>query len=133
MGLFTYSQLTKIPQKPLQKSHKNPSKKIMSTKRGKAYEPPLDICLCHAYLVVSQDPVVGSSQTNAIFWNRILDEYTRSSGETRTTISLQNRWREIQRSCNKWRGFFKSVEARNQSGQTEADKVKLIVVMFFIF
>jgi hypothetical protein len=97
----------------------------MSTKRGKAFTPALDIAICNAYLCISQDSVVGNSQSQSVFWSRVLDEYTNNTkDDARTINSIQTRWRDIQKLCGKWSGYVKSIEAKNQSGQTEADKVR---------
>lgn len=97
----------------------------MSTKRGKGFTPALDIAICNAYLCISQDAIVGNSQPQSVFWSRVLEEYTKKTDDSSRTInSIQSRWREIQKLCAKWSGYLKSIEAKNQSGQTEADKVR---------
>ena len=39
--------------------------------RGKAFSSQEDDTLCKAFLYISEDSIVGTGQTNAIFWQKI--------------------------------------------------------------
>ncbi|GMP80450.1 hypothetical protein CsSME_00035545 [Camellia sinensis var. sinensis] len=96
--------------------------------RGKAFTIIEDETLCRSWLAVSQDPITGNSQTMAIFWERVLVYFNSqlSSESNQNHISLTHRWSAMQNAINKFCGFLKQIQLRQQHGTTETDMVKFI-------
>ena len=103
--------------------------------RGKAFTIIEDETLCRSWLAVSQDPIIGNSQTMAIYWKRVLVYFNSqlSSESNRNRISLSHRWAGMQKAINKFCGFLEQIQLRQQSGTTEAGMVKFICVIKYQF
>jgi len=52
-----------------------------TSRRSENYTTTDEIQLCHSWMHVSQDPIVGAQQRIAKFWNRIQVHYTAGIGE----------------------------------------------------
>ena len=52
------------------------------------------------------------------------------TGSERNQTSLSNRWSQIQKSVNKFCGFFAQIEARNESGKIFEDKVRDAMALY---
>ncbi|KAI8571087.1 hypothetical protein RHMOL_Rhmol01G0089400 [Rhododendron molle] len=83
-----------------------------------------DKLLVSAYLNVSLDAVQGNGQKLKTYWRRVWDYFHEHMPVAqRNENSLMNRWSTIQLSVNKFCGCFAGIEAKNQSGMNEEDKV----------
>ena len=81
--------------------------------------------LVSAWLNVSMDVITGTDQKHQTYWERVSDYFHEHKQFTpdRTANSLMHHWSVLQLVVSKFQGFFSQIEARNQSGTTEQDKV----------
>ncbi|CAB4286459.1 unnamed protein product [Prunus armeniaca] len=54
-----------------------------------------DVALCHAYLAISEDPIIGNSQQANAFWAGIHKQFFELCLSNRTSNSLKCRWNFI--------------------------------------
>lgn len=98
------------------------------TSRSKSYSIEEDMHLCHVYLDVSQDPIIGINQKGDQFWNRVYIEYEKSEifhSQPRPKRSLQTRMTTILSAVSKLRGCVNQIENKNPSGASEQDIVSI--------
>ena len=95
-------------------------------KKGKNWTGIEDEQLCKSWLAIAQDPIASNEQKSNTFWERVHSHFVGvlPSSSERNQISLSNRWKQIQKSVNKFCGFFAQIEMRNESGKTFEDKVR---------
>ncbi|CAN6990150.1 unnamed protein product [Brassica rapa subsp. trilocularis] len=82
--------------------------------------------LCHVYLDVSQNPIIGINQSKDQFWARVENEYQISeifNRQPRPRRSLQTRMKTILSAVSKLRGGVNQIENKNPSGASEQDIV----------
>ncbi|GAY49687.1 NAM-associated domain-containing protein [Citrus sinensis] len=95
------------------------------TPRSTSYTHEEDIHLCHIYLDISQNPIVGINQSRDAFWSRVEIEYNNSKLEfttqVRPRISLQKQMQSILAAIGKLRGCVQQIENQNPSGASEQD------------
>ncbi|KAK3188211.1 hypothetical protein Dsin_027772 [Dipteronia sinensis] len=95
----------------------------MSTKRTSSYTHAKDTHLCHIYLDVSQNPIIGIYQSKDMFWARVENDYNNNKPdfitELRNKRSLQCRMQTILTAIGKFRGCLRQIE--KPSGASEAD------------
>ena len=60
---------------------------MAQTLRSTSYTYKEDIHICHIYLDISQNPIVGINQSRYAFWSRVEIEYNDSKPE----FTTQNR------------------------------------------
>ena len=53
----------------------------MTTQRSSSYTHEEDMHLCHVYLDVSQNPIIGINQSSNQFWSRVEVDYNSSKAE----------------------------------------------------
>ena len=84
-----------------------------------------DLMLVSSWLNVSMDAIIGTDQKHQTYWERVhaYFEENREFSSNRNANSLMHRWSVIQLAVSKFQGYFNQIEARNQSGITEQDKV----------
>ncbi|KAK2645265.1 hypothetical protein Ddye_020460 [Dipteronia dyeriana] len=101
----------------------------MSTKRSSSYTNAEDTHLCHIYLDVSQNPIIGIYQSKDMFWSRVENDYNNSKPsfitEVRNKRSLQCRMQTILTSMGKIRGCIRQIERLKPNGDSEADIVSI--------
>ena len=101
----------------------------MSSSRSSSYTHAEDTHLCHIYLDVSQNPIIGIYQSMEMFWARIDDEYNKTRPafmtEYRTGRSLQCRMGTILPAVGKLRSCLRQIESLNPSGASEVDMVSI--------
>ncbi|KAL1216080.1 Glutathione S-transferase T3 [Cardamine amara subsp. amara] len=98
----------------------------MTSKQSASYSVEEYILLCHVYLNVSQNPIIGINQSGDQFWGRVKTEFDKStiaSSEERPRRSLQTRMSTILTACSKLRGCVNQIENKNPSGASEQDIV----------
>ncbi|KAG8389124.1 hypothetical protein BUALT_Bualt02G0196600 [Buddleja alternifolia] len=95
----------------------------MSSSRSLNYRDDEDIIICQAYMEVSQDPIVGKSQSSDKFWARIATIFNNaknSSYEIRSRKSIQSRFKDhIAPAIKRLVHSIKHVELQNPSGASE--------------
>jgi hypothetical protein len=86
-----------------------------------------DSRVCHAWLVVSCDPIINTGQKRQGFWSRITEAYNSRRGTLpkRSTKSLMSRWDTIKSQCSTFAVYMMAVLRQNPNGLTDADKVHL--------
>ena len=111
----------------------------MTSSRGPTYTVQEDMHLCHIYLDISQNPIIGISQKKDQFWARIEADY-HSNGihKVRPRRSLESRTATILKAVSKLRGCVNQIENKNLSGASEQDIVSIYFVdnmnsHFFLF
>ncbi|XP_062118738.1 glutathione S-transferase T3-like [Humulus lupulus] len=70
----------------------------MSSSRIASYSLEEDMHLCHVYIDISQDPIIGRNQSGNSFWARVESEYHKNekfSNQPRPRRSLQTRMTTI--------------------------------------
>ncbi|KAL0735342.1 hypothetical protein Bca4012_011552 [Brassica carinata] len=96
----------------------------MTSSRSLSYSIDEDMHLCHVYLDVSQNPIIGINQSKDQFWARVETEYQKSeifSHQPRPRRSLQTRMTTILSAVSKLRGCVNQIENKNPSGASEQD------------
>ncbi|GMP41821.1 hypothetical protein CsSME_00011787 [Camellia sinensis var. sinensis] len=80
------------------------------------------MALCKAWCHISEDPIVGNSQSYTHFWGRIYENYcSLQNDQSRTQVSIQSRWGTIMKCSNKFRGCLAQVENLHPSGMSQVD------------
>ncbi|KAL5576878.1 hypothetical protein UlMin_018577 [Ulmus minor] len=99
---------------------------MASQYRSSSYTNEEDLHLCHVYLDISQNPIVGINQSKDQFCARIEYDYNNSQLEftitqSRPKRSLQCRMQVILTAVGKLRGCIQQIENLNPSGASEQD------------
>lgn len=108
----------------------------MTSSRSLSYSIDEDMHLCHVYLDVSQNPIIGINQSKDQFWARVETEYQKSeisNQQPRPRRSLQTRMTTILSAVSKLRGCVNQIENKNPSGASEQDIVSICDFLFTIF
>ncbi|XP_073153333.1 uncharacterized protein [Henckelia pumila] len=95
-----------------------------SSIRSTNYAIEEDKLLCHVYLDVSQNPIIGINQSKEQFWSRIEEAYNVGKSERmqeRNKRSMQCRMQVILRAVRKLCGCVSIIEKLNPSGASEED------------
>ena len=99
------------------------------TPKSTSYTHKEDIPLCHIYIDISQNPIVGINQSRDAFWSRVEIKYNNSKPEfttqDRPRRSLQKQMQSILAAIGKLRGCVQQIENLNPSGASEQDIVSL--------
>ena len=83
-----------------------------------------DLCLCQAWLRVTEDLVVGTNQHRSRMWERVHHEFVAIRGKNeRNANGLMNRWATLHLRLNKFSGYYQFVERSQISGISEKDMV----------
>ena len=105
--------------------------------RSKNFTKDDQMTLCHAWLDVSEDPLVGTDQCSANFWAKVAAAFNRSMSESgngdryREPNSIQLHWRDIlQKSVNKLCGAYAKAKHVEKSGYTEQDYIDLAMKIY---
>ncbi|KAF4150714.1 No apical meristem-associated C-terminal domain [Phytophthora infestans] len=108
--------------------------------RGRKYAVAEDLELARAWVQVSTDALVGINQTAKDFWCRVKDIMESSelisvalaSGKmpSRTWLSLQAHFGQIQKSIAKYVSCSTHVESLRTSGSTERDMMKQALALY---
>ncbi|XP_020262990.1 glutathione S-transferase T3-like [Asparagus officinalis] len=100
--------------------------------RKSKYRIEEDTLLVSAWINTSIDPVQGTLQKYSTFWHRVATYYheNKTFSSDRDQKGLEHRWSAIQIAVSKFCGCFNQIEARNQSGVTENDKIMEAMQMF---
>ncbi|KAL5549772.1 hypothetical protein UlMin_005003 [Ulmus minor] len=97
----------------------------MATQRSASYTNEEDMHLCHIYLDVSLNPILGINQSSDYFWSRVELEDNSSKPvfltQVRNKRSLQCRMQLIFKAVGKLRGCVRQIENMNPSGASEQD------------
>ena len=109
---------------------------MASQHRSSSYTNEEDLHLCHVYLDISQNPIVGINQSKDQFWARIEYDYNNPQSEftitqSRPKRSLQCRMQVILTAVGKLRGCIRQVENLNPSGASEQDIVSIYCYSLF--
>lgn len=110
----------------------NPTRKHI---RGKNWSLIEDVTLCESWLDVSQDPIISVDQKGGTFYDRVFGSFSAICKEKGLAIdpdirgpsSLKARWSTIQRSVNKFCGFYAQVRQRKRSGTNLLDQLTEVV------
>ncbi|KAL5557507.1 hypothetical protein UlMin_039743 [Ulmus minor] len=99
---------------------------MASQHRSSSYTNEEDLHICHVYLDISQNPIVGINQSKDQFWARIEYDYNNPQSEftitqARPKRSLQFRMQVILTAVGKLRGCIRQIENLNPSGASEQD------------
>ena len=84
-----------------------------------------DVLLVSTWLNTSVDPVSGNEQKQETFTAKVWQYFGQhnSYGTKRSSSSLKSRWSTINRETSKFCGVMAKIEAKNQSGVTDKDKI----------
>ncbi|KAK2655980.1 hypothetical protein Ddye_009032 [Dipteronia dyeriana] len=97
----------------------------MSTKRSSSYTNAEDTYLCHIYLDVLQNPIIGIYQSRDMFWTRVETDYNNNKPyfitELRNKRSLQYRIHTILTTIGKMQGCIRHIESLKPNGASEVD------------
>ncbi|XP_062104521.1 uncharacterized protein LOC133815729 [Humulus lupulus] len=96
----------------------------MSSSRTASYSLEEDMHLCHVYIDIFQDPIIGRNQSGNSFWARVESEYHKNekfSNQPRPRRSLQTRMTTIIGAVAKLRGFINQIQNKNPSGASQED------------
>jgi len=109
----------------LRPSSPSPPPLELKKRKGKNFSISEDEQLCRSWLSISQDPVAGTGQKAATFWQRIHQHYNefKETETERTEDSLSNRWGFISKAVSKFCGAMTQICSREKSGETMQNKV----------
>ncbi|XP_062104659.1 uncharacterized protein LOC133815910 [Humulus lupulus] len=119
MTYFSHKMTT-----PLQHSSKPTSFSFkMTSIRTSSYSIEEDVHLCHVYLDISQNPIIGINQSRDQMWARVELAYHSGqfSSQPRPRRSLQTRMTTILAAISKLRGCANQIENKNPSGASQED------------
>ncbi|KAK2638356.1 hypothetical protein Ddye_026151 [Dipteronia dyeriana] len=98
---------------------------MSSGNQSSGYTNEDDIHLCHVYLDVSQNPIIGTNQSRDQFWSRVESDYNNLKAEFITELrakrSLQCRMQTILTSVNKLRGCVRQIENLHPNSASDQD------------
>ena len=108
------------------------------TKRGKSFTTEEDVAICRAWCHITEDPIVGNSQSHTHFLGRIFENFcSLQNDHSRTQVSILSRWGVISKCCNKFLGYLAQVENLHPSGMSQVYIVRfqfhLLCYFFYIF
>ena len=107
---------------------------MIPTPRSTPYTHEANIHLCHIYLDIFQNHIVGINQSRDVFWSRVEIEYNNSKAEFTTQVrprrSLQKRMQSILVAIGKLRGCIRQIKNQNPSSASEQDIVSLYYTYF---
>ncbi|XP_020271451.1 glutathione S-transferase T3-like [Asparagus officinalis] len=107
---------------------------MTSNQRSSSYTNAEDSHLCHVYLDISQNPIIGINQSKDQFWSRVESDYHSSMPafitQVRPRRSLQCRMQTLLTAIGKMRGCVRQVENLNPSGASEQDIFNRAKVLF---
>lgn len=112
------------PETPAQKS---------PVRRGGNYSESEDVAIARAYINVSLDPVIGTDQKEAKYYERIWHVYKEKKPEdaiTRPLTSVQTRVKTMVKECVRFAACYRSIVAMRKSGFTEDDNIRLATALF---
>ncbi|XP_008240811.1 PREDICTED: glutathione S-transferase T3-like [Prunus mume] len=89
-----------------------------------------DVALYHAYLAISEDPIIGNSQQANAFWAGIHKQFFELCPSNRTSNSLKCRWNFIRPRCQKYWECLVEADRKNKSGSSELNKVDLAKTLY---
>ncbi|XP_073025159.1 uncharacterized protein [Primulina eburnea] len=93
--------------------------------RTASYSYQENIPLCHVYLDISQDPIIGINQSRNKFWSRVEQSYKSSRApdmtEVRNKRSVQSRMGLILAAISKLKACIQQVEQLHPSGASDVD------------
>lgn len=105
--------------------------------RSKNFTKEDQIALCHAWLDVSEDPVVGNDQGGADFWAKVSFAFNQAlmdlghEDRCREAGSIQIHWRDtLQKAVNKFCGSYSKAKQVEKSGYTEQDYIELALRIY---
>ncbi|CAL5373888.1 unnamed protein product [Camellia sinensis] len=80
------------------------------------------MAICKSWCHISEDPIVGNSQSYSHFWGRIYENFCLlQNDQSRTQVSIQSRWGIIMKCSNKFRECLTQVENLHPSGISQVD------------
>ncbi|GMQ00618.1 hypothetical protein CsSME_00047626 [Camellia sinensis var. sinensis] len=80
------------------------------------------MAICRVWCHITEDPIIGNSQSHSHFWGRIFENYCLLQNDhSRTQVSISSRWGVIMKCCNKFRGCIAQVENLHPSGASQVD------------
>ena len=94
--------------------------------RGGNFSIEEDKLLVSAWLNISVDVEHGNEQNKGTFYTKIAKYFgDHKTDSTRTVVSLKSRWGVINRETYKFCEVFAKVEAKNQSGTSTIEQMKV--------
>lgn len=105
--------------------------------RTKNFSTQEDILVMSAWLNVSMNPIHmnpihENNKEQQTYWNRIAAYFHehKQFDSDRTANSLMHRWSAIQIAVSKFQEYYNQIDAKNQSGTTEQNKVCQALEMY---
>ena len=105
--------------------------------RGPNFAKDEQIALCHSWLKVSEDPLVGNDQRGSDFWNNVATIFNQKvldlgkPGRSREANALQIHWRDtVKKLVSKFCGSYKKATLIEKSGYTEKDYIDLALQIY---
>ncbi|XP_062088942.1 glutathione S-transferase T3-like [Humulus lupulus] len=96
----------------------------MSSSCTASYSLKEDMHLCHVYIDICQDPIIGRNQSGNSFWARVESECYKNgkfSNQPRPRRSLQTRMTTIIGAVAKLKGCINQIQNKNPSGASQED------------
>lgn len=101
---------------------------MSSGNRSVSYTVDQDVHLCHVWLDISQNPIIGINQSGDQFWTRVESAFhsdSRYQHLGRTRESLRKRMQIINTAVSKLRGCVRQIERKNPSGASSQNIVSI--------
>ncbi|CAH9090364.1 unnamed protein product [Cuscuta epithymum] len=93
----------------------------MSQKGGANWTVSEDVALCNAWVIISEDGVIGINQPGESFWNRVHVLFSEKSSVHRSRDSIESRFKIINHQCSLWKGCVPKANATPTSGANLAN------------
>lgn len=94
--------------------------------KGAQWSSNEDLELVRSWISLSEDPLKGkegTDQKRETFWGNIYDHWFSKTKVERSVQSIKNRWSLIQKSVQKFAGYYQKILDLNESGTTDEDKL----------
>lgn len=86
------------------------------------------LCLC--WISISEDPIIGDSQRENSFWQRIEAEFCNNDHYQRSAKALKSKFSIVNKSVQTFNGCYNMILQRNESGKTEQDQLSDAAMLF---
>lgn len=105
-----------------------------SKQKGSNHSIDEDVALCRAWIIISEDLIIGNSQSSGTMWNQIIAQFFQFilGAQDRIPRSLKSRRGNIQQLCTKFSECLDQVGRLNKSGQNEVDNVICFLIMTYV-
>jgi hypothetical protein len=89
--------------------------------------------VARSFLAIGKDPAVGKDQSGGTFYERIWVDFNKNvaaGAAPRKLRSIETKWHEINKDCNKFAKKYAQVQDLKISGISEEDEIQKALVAY---